>query len=342
MDVDKWVRTAIKNLSPYKAKQKKGIRLDANTNQFMPNPVTKNIPELLEGLELNHYPDPEAGELKKAIAEQWSADADNVLVSNGSDEIIDLIIKSFIEPGDRIAFPVPSFVMYDFYSVIAGARLMKVPLDQDMSPQVEGLLAIDPKIIILASPNNPTGNSFSKDDILQLAEGTGGIVLLDQAYAEFSGESPVTDHDNVICLRTFSKAYGLAGIRAGYALAPPDIIDVLNKTRSPYNLDAVAQVTAASAIRDKDYVARVKEMCSKVRKETCSRLSSLPLKVYPSNANFLYIEIKDKAGDLVSKMEERGYHIRGLDKDHIRITLAHPDIMEPFMAQFEDTVNSLD
>jgi histidinol-phosphate aminotransferase len=300
-DLDKLIRENIKRLVPYSSARSEysgdaRIFLDANENAFG-SPL---------GSEFSRYPDPNQSELKSRLAEVTGVRSSQIFVGNGSDEAIDLLIRTFCRPGlDEIMICPPTYGMYEIAAATNDIAVRSVTLAGNLSVDVETVLTAttpETKIIFLCSPNNPTGNCLPSQDILDTISRFDGIVVVDEAYIHYSDEpSMVTRLDecpNLVVLQTFSKAWGLAGLRIGLAFASEAIIATLNKIKPPYNVSQAAQEIALKALDRRDLfdraIARIKEQ----RRLLESALVQFRCveKIYPSDANFILVRVSDAAG----------------------------------------------
>ncbi len=294
LEISKLVRENIRDLEPYSSAREeyKGAQatfLDANENPY-------NIP-------FNRYPDPLQLRLKEEISKIKYTEPDQIFLGNGSDEAIDLIIRAFCEPGiENIVTIEPTYGMYPVAAAVNDVYVRKVPLQSDFQlPTKELLKAVDQytKAIILCSPNNPTGNCFRKEDILYIADHFNGILVVDEAYIDFSPNKSVLKHidayPNLIVLHTFSKAWGLAGIRLGMAFAQSTIIDILNKIKYPYNVNILTIRKALKVVKRAARKEKWVNVIIRNRDELMKQLKSLPVveTVYPSDANFFLIRVAD-------------------------------------------------
>jgi histidinol-phosphate aminotransferase len=305
------------------------VFLDANENSFG-SPLTKWY---------NRYPDPLQWELKKKISTIKTVPAENILLGNGSDECIDLLIRAFCEPlQDNIIICPPTYGMYEVYAHINNVPVKEVALLPDYQLNLEALeQAIDEntKLIFLCSPNNPTGNSLDRGDIEVVLNNFEGIVVVDEAYINFSRHrsfvSELNEYPNLVVMQTFSKAWGLAALRLGMNFASREIIDILNKIKPPYNINQATQELALSAL---DHLEEVNEMIRETVKEReilVKELVQLPLvqKVYPSDANFILAKVTN-ATAVYNFLKERGIIVRNrsnviLCEDCLRITVGTPE-----------------
>ena len=326
----------IKKLKPYNP----GIfssrfKMDANENSYdIPAPVKKKIIRKIEKLSLNRYPDPLGRELKKKLSKKLKASPSSLFLGNGSDEIIYYLTQAFIEKNDRVIVPVPTFEMYGIISVIGGAKVTEIPLDKNFDIDDKKIISRAKnkkvKFIFIAYPNNPTGNCFSELRILRIIKNVKCFVVLDEAYYEFSGKTFINRLNkfrNLIVLRTFSKAYSMAGLRVGYMIAAPDVVDALNRVRLPYNVNAVSQLMAKEAL---SYAPRIQESICGILNGREKIYAALKDKheIIPSDSNFLLIKVRDgkKAKRIFRKkrISVRFFEDRRL-KNYVRVTAGKPE-----------------
>jgi histidinol-phosphate aminotransferase len=333
-NLDRLVRENIKKLKPYSSARSEfsgvaKVFLDANENSFG-SPLTKWY---------NRYPDPLQWELKKKIGTIKNIASENILLGNGSDECIDLLIRAFCDPEkDNIIICPPTYGMYEVYAHINDVIVKEVPLLQNFQLDLEGLEnAIDAntKMIFFCSPNNPTGNSMEREDVEMVLNNFDGIVVIDEAYINYSRYrshlSELNDYPGLVVMQTFSKAWGLAALRLGITFASTDIIDILNKIKPPYNINQATQELALQAMDHlEDVNQMIKETVSE-REELMKELAELPCvqKVYPSDANFVLSKMTDATG-IYNYLRERGIIVRNrsnviLCDDCLRITVGTPE-----------------
>ncbi len=332
-DLDKLIRENIKKLKPYSSARSEfsgmaSVFLDANENAFG-SPLMKWY---------NRYPDPLQWEVKRKISTIKNIAAENILLGNGSDECIDLLIRAFCDPQkDNIIICPPTYGMYEVYAHINNVDVKEVPLLQNFQLNLDGLeQAIDEntKLIFLCSPNNPTGNSMEREDIEVVLNNFDGIVIIDEAYINFSRYrsflSELKDYPNLVVMQTFSKAWGLAALRLGMNFASIEIIDILNKIKPPYNINLATQELALQALDHLDDVNTMIKETVKEREELVKDLVQLPSvqKVYPSDANFVLAKMTE-ATSIYNYLKEKGIIVRNrsnviLCEDCLRITVGTP------------------
>lgn len=292
------------------------VKMDANENPF---PWPQGMREELEqsGLRLNRYPDPEARALKEAVSDYTGVAADGIVVGNGSDELIQMVFLTFGGEGKAVVLHPPTFGMYQAAARITGTKALPVPLQNGVSLDVERILeraqAPEVSVIILCSPNNPTGTLFARAGLLKIAAASGKIVVMDEAYAEFCGQSLIDEignYPNLLVMRTFSKAFGLAGLRLGYLLGQVSTINLINRVRQPYNVNSFSQRAGILALK---YVPEYREQIEAIKRETgkiYQALREIPaFKVYPTESNFILFQ-PDDADAWHRELLERGFLVR--------------------------------
>lgn len=295
MDVRRLVKPNVRGLKAYEAREVTcSVKLDANESPYGM--------ELMDGMESNRYPDPEAKLLKRALAKSMGVKPENILIGNGSDELIFYLAMTF---GGPVMFPAPTFVMYGMIARALGARPVAVKLtpgfDLDLDAMLRAIKKEKPKLIFIATPNNPTGNCMSADKILRIAEAARqGVVVVDEAYQPFSsdkGFAPLLpDYKNMVIMRTLSKI-GLAALRVGYMAAHTDIIDEVNKVRLPFNLNSCSQSLALRALKDKKTMRGIVRRIVDERETLMAGLDGTEgVETYPSEANFILFKVADPAG----------------------------------------------
>lgn len=296
MDIQSLIRINIKSLKPYSSARDEfqGVTdnmtfLDANENPFENG--------------VNRYPDPQQSKLKSLLSEIKGISSKNILLGNGSDEVLDLIFRAFCEPNqDNIITLPPTYGMYSVLANINAIQIKKVQLSDDFQPKVKSVLDTqnaNSKLLFICSPNNPTANSFDADKIETLISQFNGIVVIDEAYIDFSKEkswiSKLSEFPNLIVTQTLSKAYGMAGIRLGICYASEEIITVLNNIKPPYNINELTQNQAIERLSKKDLTSSEVKTILKERKVLVSELESVNFisKIYPSDANFILVKVDD-------------------------------------------------
>jgi histidinol-phosphate aminotransferase len=312
----------------------KVIKLDGNENPYGCSP--KVYQALANYPYYHNYPDPEQRELRKALEEYTGLGRQHIVCGMGSDELIDLILRLFLKPGDEVINCPPTFGMYPFSTDVCGGRVVDVSRTEDFALDMAGIkkaLTRRTKVIFVASPNNPTGNTTPKKEIMELVE-TGKIVVVDEAYFEFGNITVVNlvaSYSNLIVLRTFSKWAGLAGLRIGYGFFPIEIADYLMKIKQPYNTNAAAQVAVLASLADVEYLRlNVMKMVME-RQRLFGKLKELDwLRPYPSQANFILCSLPEgEAKEIWQGLRKKGIFVRYFDtpglKDCLRISVGRPE-----------------
>ena len=317
MDPEKLLRKNIRELKPYSSARDEYsgsalVYLDANENPF-------NHP-------YNRYPDPLQKKLKEKISELKGIPPASIFLGNGSDEPIDLLIRAFCEPGsDQIVITDPTYGMYEVAAGINDVKIQKIPLGQNFELNPDLFLRQaeqHTKLAFLCSPNNPTANSFSGDTIQKIIDNFNGLVILDEAYIDFVPDKSflpqLLNYPNLVILQTFSKAWGMAGLRLGMAFASPFIIGVLNKIKYPYNLNILVQEKAWEWISTPDQKNNWVKTILEEKKTLMQQLAQFPftIKVYPSDANFILVKMHDARG-VYDFLVEKGIIVRDRSTVHL-------------------------
>lgn len=327
----------------YSLSKKDMILLNDNANLFGTNPAVREVVESFDFARLWAYPSESSEELRNVIASKHGVSPDEVIVGNGSDEILDITSKCFLNPGDVFCAPTPTFSMYKFYANLHLARLCEKTLKRDFSLNADFILDERPKIVSICQPNNPTANLFSETEVRKLLRKVPGVVMLDEAYSDFAGSSMVRDVMNspqAMDVRTFSKAYGLAGLRIGFAMARKELIDELREFRTPFGLNSFSEAVAVKALESDEWV---KEVVSRVRTEAAylrPKLEKVGFKVYPTCCNFLLCKCPVDGPALVSALKGEGVAIRDcgsypLLENHVRITLGPRPMLDILLDRLE-------
>lgn len=321
--INELIRPEIRAFTPYNANQQPfKIKLDANESPFnLPIEVRKKLSDfILKDPQLNLYPDSDSNDLRKVIAEFWDVAKEGVIVGTGSDQLIQVIANVFVGHEDKVLYPVPSFGMYRDSCIIAGG----LPVKYELSPEenyeyskdkiIEAYEKEKPKIIYICNPNNPTGNLMSAKDIIEVVNYCKkSIVIVDEAYAEFCDTTVipyVMEYENLLVLRTFSKAYGLAGIRCGYSVSSVNLADAVNLGRPPYNISSLSQLIAQLVLEEKEKMGTNIKYLVEQRDWLVSELAKIQgIKVYASSANFILVKIEN-CKNVYNKLCEKGIFVR--------------------------------
>ena len=324
------------------------IKLDSNENPYGCSPRVK---EALGGpVNFNIYPDSEQIELRELLQGYTGVDAKHIVAGNGSDQLIDLVLRLFVAPGDEVINCVPTFDIFRFATALCNGKLVEVLRDENYFVDVAAVkkaITKKTKIILLANPNNPTATPVAKQDILELLD-TGVPVLTDEAYVEFSGETVtklVPQYKNLLVLRTFSKWAGLAGFRIGYGIFPPKIAGYLLTIKLPYNVSVAATVAVRESLKDADYLmGRVRAIIAE-RERLFGELKKLEwLKPFPSRANFIFCHVLNgKASEIQRKLQNRGILIRHFNLpllgNSLRISVGKPEHTDTLIKALKEAVS---
>lgn len=323
------------------------IRLDTNTNVLGSNPAAAEYLRT-HTWDLNAYPDTYSGNLRNALGELYGLDPDTVIAGNGSDEMIDVIFKTFTNWGDDTAVPVPSYSLYDYFVKSNGGNAIMVDLTDDYQLDVDALVKTGAKLTIVPSPNNPTGNSFREKDVEDLISRFDGIVVLDEAYAEYSGKgliSRVGEFDNLIVTRTFSKAYAMAALRVGYMASNPRLADMMMCVKIPYSLNAVSEGAAVAAVKDQGFVRRSVDLVREQRPLLMKGMEDLGFEVFPSDSNFVLARSPVDHKALVDGLKEKGILIRDFGSKRrtencVRPTVGTPELNALFLDKAAEVIDA--
>ncbi len=334
-------RRALESLSrpSYSLASDKMLLLNDNSNLFGANPAAMEVAESFDFSRLWAYPSENSDILRQRLALEFDASPTEVIVGNGSDELLDIVCKSFINPGDVFCQPAPTFSMYKFYAQVNFASVNEKVSNDDFSLRTDDILKERAKLVALCQPNNPTANLLEPRDVRRILSESEGITILDEAYTDFCDSDMLADvmaAERGIDIRTFSKAYGIAGLRAGFAISREEIIDELRQVRTPFGLNSFTEAVAVAALDRKEW-AREKVQEMKVERERLSkRLQSLGFQVYPSECNFLLCSSPMRSDELVGALRERRVSIRDcgaypLLENHVRVTIGPRALMDRFL-----------
>ncbi|WP_439128850.1 histidinol-phosphate transaminase [Polaribacter sp.] len=343
-NINNLVRENIKNITPYSSARDEYkdvsidemVFLDANENPFENG--------------VNRYPDPQQNIVKDLLSKIKNIDKKNILLGNGSDEVLDLIFRAFCEPKqDNVITLPPTYGMYSVLANINNIENRKILLTQDFQPKVDEILTkvnANSKILFLCSPNNPSGNSFSSDKVTELLQKFNGIVVIDEAYIDFSDEKSwlekLKDYPNLIITQTLSKAYGLAGIRLGVCYASESIIAILNNIKPPYNVNELTQQKAIERLQKVDEVQEEILKIKAQRNQLITRLKEINFikEIYPTDCNFVLVKVDDatkRYNQLVAKgIVVRNRTTQPLCENTLRFTIGTKDENEKLIKVLKD------
>ncbi len=322
----------VKNLTPYEPiSGTYEIRLDANESFLtFPKEIEDEMVDALRNSALNRYPDPNATKLVKGFADYFGVNPDCVTAGNGSDEIISVIMNAFLQKGDKILTLEPDFSMYRFYAEIAECESVKYQKDENLDVNIDDVIALakekNVRIVIFSNPCNPTSRIVTKEDVRKLINSVDSLVVLDEAYMDFAGDESLLEefenYDNLIILKTCSKALGSAALRLGFAVANKTLTNVIRAVKSPYNVNSVSQALGEVLFSHPDYIDNCIETVVNSRKELYKELLEIKSdkieKIYETNTNFVFMKVKN-AKDVFEKMKDNSIIIRNMG-DYLRIT----------------------
>jgi histidinol-phosphate aminotransferase len=321
---------------------KGSVKLASNENPAGPSrkAVEALTPEVMGAL--NRYPDGGAFYLTRALAERHGVSEDQIILGNGSNELIDIAVRTFMRPGDEAVMAWPSFVVYPMSVQAQGCRGVRVPL-RDFRHDLKGMAGAvteKTKMVFVANPNNPTGTINTRDEFDGLMEGMpeGVLVLVDEAYFEYVESADYADAmkhmrsgRNVLALRTFSKIYGLAGLRIGYGVTRPEIARDMNRLREPFNTNSLAQAAALAALSDTGHVERSKRINGEGKAYLYRELDALGIRYVPTEANFIFMFPGKPSAEVYGALLKRGVIVRPMGEDSIRVTIGLPEENKRFI-----------
>ena len=328
------------------------VKLASNENPYPPSPkVLKAIEKAAKTL--NRYPESDCFYLRQELVKRLKVKADQLIFGNGSDELIVLAIRAFVNEGDEVVIAKPSFLIYDIASRIAGAKIKAIPLKgftYDLAAMKKAVTK-NTKIVFLGNPDNPAGTYLSQKDVEAFLKGLRKdvLVFIDEAYYEYVDAKDYVDsikllkkHKNVLVTRTFSKMYGLAGLRIGYGIGNREVIDILNKIREPFNVNSIAQVAALACLKDQPYYRNVAKCINEQRRYLYRSLETLGIDFVKTCTNFILIDVKSNASLIVKKLLRKGVIVRDMSfwglNSFIRVTIGAPRENKKFIKQLEEVL----
>jgi len=326
------------------------IKLASNENPLGPSPkAMAAVKKAIEGL--NRYPDGNGFFLSQALAKKYDVGLSNIILGNGSNELIELLVRTFLQPGDEAVSADPSFVVYTMITQAAGGTNVVVPC-KDMRHDLDSMAArITPKtkIAFIANPNNPTGtmNTRAEMDRFMSSVPDHVIVAVDEAYFEYVTHAEYPDSldylkegKNVIALRTFSKIYGLAGLRIGYGITTPEIAELMNKVRQPFNTNALAQIGALAALADQKHVEKSIAVNNEGRQFLYQAFQQIKVAFIPTETNFIMFETQFDCGEIYTALLKTGVIIRPMGGKRLRVTIGLPEENKRFVGELEKVVSA--
>lgn len=326
------------------------IKLASNENPLGPSP--KALAVLNEGAStLHRYPDGGAFRLREALADRWKVTSDHIILGNGSDEILGMLARTFLSPGDEAIMADHTFVIYKMEVMAAHGRAVTVPLRQwrhDLTAMAEAVTSRT-KLLFVCNPNNPTGTMVSADEVARLMTRVSEhvIVVFDEAYYEYVRSSVFPDSmayvrqgRNVIVLRTFSKVYGLAGLRIGYGVTTPEITNFLNRVRPPFNANSIAQRAALAALGDDEHVAKSRAVNQAGMEQMVHGLTAMGFSPIPSEANFIYMDVGRDGKRVFDALLRQGIIVRHIEGNMVRVTIGRAEENEAFLTALARVVQA--
>ena len=320
------------------------MKLASNENPLGPSPkaleaVRRALPSL------HRYPDGSCFYLVRKLAQHVGLTPEQLIIGNGSDEIITLAVRAFVEPGEEVVIAHPTFLVYRIAAQLAEAKIRTVPM-KDFRYDLAGMRrAATPrtKLMFIANPDNPTGSYVTRAEVEELLSGLppGVILFFDEAYAEwvdapdYPQTLPLIGSRPVIVARTFSKAYGLAGLRVGYGMASPELIDAMRRVREPFNVNSLAQVAAAAALDDADHLEATRRLLREEKRKLVRALEEMKFRYVPSVTNFILFQAGPKAAELAQRLLKKGIIVRHMQAwdlpEYIRVTVGLPEENDAFI-----------
>src|SRR5689334_15282318 len=329
-----FVRSVVRAMAGYTpgeqpAPGERVVKLNTNENPFLPSPKVMQAIASVEPEQLRRYPNAGGDAFRDAAASMLDVSRDMIITGNGSDDVLAVAMLTFLAPGHTLAYPHPTYSLYPVMAELDEVKVAEVPWEREWALPIDGLLAAKPQAIFLANPNAPSGTFVSPQKIEELCKKFSGLVLIDEAYVDFADDNClplVREHPNVVITRTLSKAYSLAGLRFGYAVARAEVVREMNKARDSYPVDAISVAAATAAILDQDYARDKWDRVKSERQRVSSELTQLGWKVLPSHANFIFASVPDGRGrEAYLGLKRQGILVRHWDKpglsDKLRITV---------------------
>lgn len=327
---------------------KEVVRLDTNTSPFRPESALRDLGLALGGLDVNQYPDTSYLALREALSGYTGKGLERFVVTNGADEGLDIVTKVFLDPGDEVVIPTPTYAMYGIASSIMGASVVGVPRKGDFGLDIDAILAAvtgKTKVIFLCNPNNPTGDCAPIEEVERLAEESGVGIVIDEAYFEYCGRSAIDLSDrleNVIVCRTLSKAFSMAGVRIGYLVSKAETASKLNAVRPPNSVSVISLVLGQAALAHREEMERNVRSTVEEREKLIHRLGGIRgIEPYPSQTNFILFRVVDGGADeLHSRLMRKGLVLRNVSKRRglencLRTTVSTPEVNDRLVVEIE-------
>jgi histidinol-phosphate aminotransferase len=305
------------------------IKLNSNENPYPPCPEVMEVLKNFDSEWLRRYPNPYAEDFRQAISKALGFRSDWIIVGNGSDELLNVMMRACIEPGRKVVYPTPTYVLYQTLTQMQSAEIVEIPYSEDYKLPLEELIGANGAVTFIATPNSPSGHVVSMDELRKLASKLSGVLVIDEAYVDFAQENAldlVKEFENVISIRTLSKGYSLAGIRLGFGIANPKLLSGLYKVKDSYNIDAIACAVGAVAMSNQEYKNACVQKVKASRSLLAADLKELGFRVWDSQTNFLLVQPdKENAEYLYQKLKSEGILVRYFQQpkmeDKLRITI---------------------
>ncbi len=340
------MKPEVRALTAYRAEEPRPdlVKLDANESPFpLPEKIRQELLRSLDQVAVNRYPDPKANRLRSILAAELGILPGQLVLGNGSDELIQLLLIAIGKPGAAVLAPVPTFVMYELIARGQGLHFEGAPLGPYFEPDLPGMIETietsGPRVVFLATPNNPTGGVFSEAEILKILAVAPGVVVVDEAYGAYGGSTMLphlVDQERLVILRTLSKT-GLAGLRIGYIVTHPSLAAELEKIRLPFNVNAFSQAAAEVVLAHQDWIdANIREVVRE-RARVAGRLAGLPgIQTFPSEANFILFRTRPPSHDVFEALLAEGILVRNLGsspglRNCLRVTVGTADENDRFL-----------
>lgn len=342
-------RKGLEGVEAYREEATAPLNLSNNTSLFEPNPAFAEAIESFDPATLPAYPSLDSAALREAAARTHGLKPEQVVTGNGSNDLLDLLVRTFGEPGDRVAWHPPSFEMIPVFARAAGCEPWPVPLrGARFALDADAFIAARAKVAVVCRPNNPTGAAFPRADVERVVAGSEGLVVVDEAYEDFLGDSLaplVREAPNLAVIRTLSKAQGLAALRVGYALCPEPVARALEKVRGPFRLGALGERVAVRALARTDYTRRVVEEVRRERARLARELGVRGFRVLPSDANFLLLAPPRGADELHAALLRRGVALRKFAapelRGWLRCTVGPAWVTERLLAELDEALREV-
>ena len=323
------------------------IKLNTNENPYTPSPQALKALKEITSEQLRRYPDPIGNKFREAAAEINGVLPENILCCNGGDDLLTMSFRAFCDENRAVAYPVPTYTLYPVLANLQNCKVIEIPFDDEFNLPAK-LASTNAALTIVCNPNAPTGSFISVDELASLADEINGVLLIDEAYVDYSEKNCtalVKDFDNIIILRSMSKAYSLAGIRFGYAIAQPEVIAGLMKVKDSYNVDAVAIAVATAAIKDRKYFSENINKVKIERKRLTEQLRNIGFTVRRSFSNFVLVQIRNGgAAEIYEALIEKNIYVRyfkypGLE-DKLRISIGTPEQDDKLLSALKEILQT--